>query len=29
LTHLNEFADYYMRLEALEEEAQHYWQGKE
>lgn len=29
LAHLNEFADYYTRLEALEKEAQHYWQGKE
>ena len=29
LAHLNEFADYYTRLEALEEEAERYWEGKE
>jgi hypothetical protein len=29
LAHLNEFADYYTRLEELEEEAKHYWQGKQ
>jgi len=28
LAHLNEFADYYTRLEALEEEAERYWEGK-
>ncbi len=26
--HLNEFPDYYDRLEKLEEEAKKYWQGK-
>ncbi|MCX5976025.1 MAG: hypothetical protein NTV33_04160 [Coprothermobacterota bacterium] len=29
LAHLNEFADYYTPLEALEEEAERYWEGKE
>jgi hypothetical protein len=28
LAHLNEFADYYTRLEELEEEAKRYWEGK-
>ena len=28
LAHLNEFADYYTRLEALEKEAERYWEGK-
>ncbi|MEI6510239.1 MAG: DUF5661 family protein [bacterium] len=28
LAHLNEFADYYTRLEELEEEAKLYWEGK-
>ncbi len=29
LAHLNEFADYYTRLEELEDEAERYWEGKE
>ncbi|MCX5971485.1 MAG: hypothetical protein NTV14_08310 [Coprothermobacterota bacterium] len=29
LAHLNEFADYYTRLAALEDEAERYWEGKE
>jgi len=28
LAHLNEFADYYTRLDELEEEAEEYWEGK-
>ena len=28
LAHLREFADYYTRLEQLEEEAEKYWAGK-
>ncbi len=28
LAHLNEFPDYYTRLEKLEKEAENYWQGK-
>jgi len=28
LAHLNEFPDYYTRLEKLEKEAEKYWQGK-
>ncbi|MDD5032451.1 MAG: hypothetical protein PHR36_05465 [Patescibacteria group bacterium] len=28
LAHLNEFPDYYTRLEKLEKEAEAYWQGK-
>ena len=28
LAHLREFADYYTRLEQLEEEAEEYWAGK-
>jgi len=28
LAHLNEFADYYTRLEELEKEAEKYWEGK-
>ena len=28
LAHLNEFPDYYDRLEALEEEAEKYWEEK-
>lgn len=28
LAHLNEFPDYYARLEVLEEEAEKYWEGK-
>ncbi|MDP2858006.1 MAG: DUF5661 family protein [Bacillota bacterium] len=28
LAHLNEFADYYTRLDELEEEADAYWAGK-
>jgi hypothetical protein len=28
LAHLNEFADYYTRLEAMEEQARRDWQGK-
>ena len=28
LAHLNEFPDYYTRLEKLEKEADAYWQGK-
>jgi hypothetical protein len=28
LAHLNEFADYYTRLEKLEEEAEEYWNNK-
>lgn len=26
--HLNEFPDYYTRLEAMEEEAERYWSGR-
>ncbi|PIS07861.1 hypothetical protein COT78_01340 [Candidatus Berkelbacteria bacterium CG10_big_fil_rev_8_21_14_0_10_43_13] len=29
LAHLNEFPDYYTRLEAMEEEAEEYWESKE
>ncbi len=29
LAHLNEFPDYYDRLEKMEEEAEEYWEGKE
>ncbi len=29
LAHLNEFADYYDRLEQMESEAEAYWEGKE
>lgn len=29
LAHLNEFADYYDRLDKMEEEAEEYWEGKE
>lgn len=29
LAHLNEFADYYTRLEKLEKEAEAYWENKE
>ncbi len=29
LAHLNEFPDYYDRLEEMEEEAEEYWEGKE
>ena len=29
LAHLNEFPDYYDRLEKMEEEAEVYWEGKE
>jgi len=29
LAHLNEFPDYYDRLEAMEEEAEEYWESKE
>ncbi|MCX5970480.1 MAG: hypothetical protein NTV14_03110 [Coprothermobacterota bacterium] len=29
LAHLNEFADYYTRLEVLEGEAERYWEKKE
>nr|MBU1328074.1 hypothetical protein [Candidatus Omnitrophota bacterium] len=28
LAHLNEFSDYYDRLEEMEEEAEKYWEGK-
>ena len=28
LAHLNEFSDYYTRLEEMEEEAEKYWEGK-
>ena len=28
LAHLNEFADYYHRLEKMEQEAEAYWEGK-
>ena len=28
LAHLNEFSDYYTRLEKLEEEAEKFWEGK-
>ena len=28
LAHLNEFPDYYDRLEKLEDEAEEYWRGK-
>ncbi len=28
LAHLNEFPDYYDRLEAMEEEAEKHWEGK-
>jgi len=28
LAHLNEFSDYYTRLDELEEEADEYWAGK-
>jgi hypothetical protein len=28
LAHLNEFPDYYDRLEEMEEEAERYWEGK-
>lgn len=28
LAHLNEFPDYYTRLEELETEAEEYWEGK-
>ncbi|MCL5734692.1 MAG: hypothetical protein M1274_03735 [Actinobacteria bacterium] len=28
LAHLNEYADYYTRLEKLEEEAEEYWAGR-
>jgi hypothetical protein len=28
LAHLNEFPDYYDRLEKMEEEAEEYWEGK-
>jgi len=29
LAHLNEFPDYYDRLEAMEEEAKQYWAGRQ
>ena len=29
LAHLNEFPDYYHRLDKMEEEAEGYWKGKE
>ncbi|WP_119065750.1 DUF5661 family protein [Aggregatilinea lenta] len=29
LAHLNEFPDYYTRLEKMEEEAKEYWAGRE
>ena len=29
LAHLNEFADYYDRLDKMEEEAEEYWENKE
>ncbi|MCK5084118.1 MAG: hypothetical protein KAQ64_00490 [Candidatus Pacebacteria bacterium] len=28
LAHLNEFSDYYTRLEKMEEEAEKFWEGK-
>lgn len=28
LAHLNEFSDYYTRLDKMEEEAEKYWEGK-
>ncbi len=28
LAHLNEYADYYTRLDKLEQEAEAYWEGK-
>jgi hypothetical protein len=28
LAHLNEFPDYYTRLEKMENEADHFWEGK-
>lgn len=28
LAHLNEFADYYTRLDKMEKEAEKYWEGK-
>ena len=28
LAHLNEFPDYYIRLDKMEEEAEEYWEGK-
>jgi hypothetical protein len=28
LAHLNEFSDYYHRLEKMEKEAEEYWEGK-
>ncbi|NQV13233.1 MAG: hypothetical protein HQ530_02930 [Parcubacteria group bacterium] len=28
LAHLNEFPDYYTRLDKMEEEAEKYWEGK-
>lgn len=28
LAHLNEYPDYYTRLDALETEAENYWEGK-
>lgn len=28
LAHLNEFSDYYIRLEKMEEEAERYWSGR-
>jgi hypothetical protein len=28
LAHLNEFPDYYVRLEKLEKEAEEYWEKK-
>ena len=29
LAHLNEFADYYTRLDKMEEEAEEFWENKE
>jgi len=29
LAHLNEFPDYYSRLESMEKEAEEYWDGKD
>jgi hypothetical protein len=29
LAHLNEFSDYYTRLDEMEEEAEEYWESKE
>ena len=29
LAHLNEFPDYYTRLDRMEEEAEEYWEGNE